>query len=78
MHQFSQPHSAIAPTQAEVLALHQLADDFHQEVELRTAFEQYCQWYTIVAEQHRQEFEQLQREMNLFRLFRREKSGFNP
>lgn len=43
---------------------------FYREVELRTATEAHCQWYTTVAQKHRQELAQMRGELNILRWFR--------
>jgi hypothetical protein len=53
----------------EVLMAHELTRQFHREVECREAFDHYCGWYRATAEQHRQEFQKLQGDINLFGWF---------
>ncbi|MGF1538420.1 MAG: hypothetical protein ACFB4J_18315 [Elainellaceae cyanobacterium] len=49
-----------------------VAVQFHQEVKTRQAFEDYCQRYYQLAERHRQEFEQMSRDINVLGWFYRE------
>lgn len=54
--------------QAEVDALlvaHQFTFEFYEEVRFRAAFEEYCQWYQQMAEQHRRELETMRNDINL-------------
>lgn len=54
---------------AEILKAHQLTREFHQEVEYREDFNQYCQWYYETAERHRQELEKMRGDINIFGWF---------
>jgi hypothetical protein len=56
------------PTQ-EILKSQVLTRQFYQEVEHRSAFEKYCQWYQATAESHRQEHDHMQRDFNLLGWF---------
>ncbi len=60
------PLPEIAPEQFQG---HQLAVEFRHEVGQRQAFEDYCNWYEAIAQQNRQELEQMRGEFNLFRFF---------
>jgi hypothetical protein len=50
-----------------LLMAHQLSFEFYEEVRFRAEFEEYCQWYQQVAEQHRRELESMRRDINLRR-----------
>ncbi|MBD3883363.1 hypothetical protein IFO70_16470 [Phormidium tenue FACHB-886] len=43
---------------------------FYDEVQVRQAHADYCQWYAQTAAQHRREYEQMQSELNPLRWFR--------
>jgi microcompartment protein CcmL/EutN len=59
------------PDVEEVFAVHQTTYAFYEEVRVRQAFEQYCQWYEQVADQHRRELTAMREEFNLIRWFYR-------
>lgn len=65
-----------SPEAAESIELYQMAQFFRQEVEYRTAFEEYCQWYQEVAEHHQQELVQMRKEPNLFNWFCRTRQPY--
>ncbi|PPT10057.1 hypothetical protein CKA32_001617 [Geitlerinema sp. FC II] len=50
---------------------HHVTREFHREVGYRRDFEAYCQWYYDTAERHRQEFQKMQGDINLFGWFSR-------
>lgn len=54
----------------EILVLHQVSFEFHQEVRYREAFDEHCRWYQQVATQHRRELEAMRHDINLFAWFR--------
>ncbi len=54
---------------ADVLKAHQLTREFHQEVEYREEFAQYCHWYYQTANSHRQELEKMRGDINIFGWF---------
>ncbi len=60
------PIPDIAPEQFKG---HHLAYKFRHEIEQRQAFEDYCRWYEAIAEQNRQELEQMRSEFDLFKWF---------
>lgn len=66
-------HQIILPPanepELEVLSTYQATRAFYTEVELREAFEEYCQWYQQVSEQHRRECEQMQGDLNILGWF---------
>lgn len=53
----------------EILIAHQITFEFYEEVRFREAFEEHCQWYQQVADQHRRELEAMQGDINLFAWF---------
>jgi hypothetical protein len=59
------------PQSEEIFAVHQTTQAFYEEVRVRQAFEQYCDWYDRIAEQHRQDLKKMRRELNLLRWFYR-------
>jgi hypothetical protein len=68
------PQRVVSLPSAEVeasLSAHQVTFDFYQEVRLRAAFEEHCQWYQRVAQQHRRDLRAMQQEPNLLGWFRR-------
>jgi hypothetical protein len=46
-----------------------LSFQFHQEVEHRQAFADYCQWYETIAQEHQGELERMRQETNFFQWF---------
>lgn len=62
------------PETQDIFAIYQTTRQFYREVHARIEFEQYCDWYQITAEQHRQELAQMRSEINIFRWFRRTKT----
>lgn len=71
---FSTHSGELSQGPVEVLELQQIAQDFHQEVQYRQKFEQYCQWYYQTAERHRQELEAMRGDINLLSWFSRRRS----
>ncbi len=71
----SQDFPQIIPSQQsqveENLLVHQTTREFYNEVQIRSEFQQYCQWYYATAEHHRQELEKMRGELNIFAWFRR-------
>lgn len=66
------PQHIVPLPQAEaedVLVAHQITFEFYEEVRFREAFEDYCQRYQQLAEQHRRELETMQNDINLFGWF---------
>ncbi|MDB9373773.1 hypothetical protein [Nodularia sphaerocarpa] len=55
----------------EGFANYHTTQEFYQEVHTRSEFDNYCQWYEITAEQHRQDLEKMRGELNIFQWFRR-------
>ncbi|MEM6255693.1 MAG: hypothetical protein AAF821_22495 [Cyanobacteria bacterium P01_D01_bin.156] len=54
-----------------LLALHQVAYDFRQEVNYREAFEEHCQWYYAQAQKHQAELASMEKDISLFAWFSR-------
>jgi hypothetical protein len=59
------------PQAEETFAVYQTTHQFYQEVQARSEFKEYCEWYYMTAENHRQELEKMRGELNIFRWFRR-------
>ena len=59
------------PAAADILECHQLAHEFRRESDRREAFEEYCQWYDETARKHREEFKQMENDINILGWFRR-------
>ena len=59
------------PPTAEVFASHQLTYEFRREVVYREDFKQYCDWYYLTAQKHREEYLKMQRDINIFSWFRK-------
>ncbi|MBO9997537.1 MAG: hypothetical protein J7641_00795 [Cyanobacteria bacterium SID2] len=53
------------------IAVHHVTREFHREVEYRSDFESYCQWYYETAAKHRQELEKMQGDINILGWFSR-------
>ncbi|PSN19544.1 hypothetical protein C7271_06800 [filamentous cyanobacterium CCP5] len=58
------------PEAADILVVHQLAQDFRLEMDHRERLEQYHLWYCQVCQQHQQELEAMAAETNLLAWFR--------
>ncbi|MEM9818635.1 MAG: hypothetical protein AAF827_19800 [Cyanobacteria bacterium P01_D01_bin.6] len=69
MHSFSISHHDEVQDPVEVFELHQMAYDFHQEVDSREAFEAYCDWYEQTAACHRQELDAMKHDIDLLGMF---------
>lgn len=59
--------------QADIFATHQLTFEFRRETEYRDTLKSYYSWYHSVAQQHQQEFSQMQKEAQIFRWFLRKR-----
>lgn len=66
---FSLGHQNNVQDAVEVFELHQMAYDFHQEVDARAEFEAYCEWYAQTAACHRQELDAMSHDIDLFGIF---------
>ncbi|MBD2362329.1 MULTISPECIES: hypothetical protein [unclassified Anabaena] len=67
------PHilPSLPPQVEEGFAAYQTTKQFYHEVQTRVEFQRYCEWYSITAEQHRQELKKMRSEVNILRWFRR-------
>jgi hypothetical protein len=63
---FSNPQETV-----ESLELHQMAQEFHLEVEYREQFDAYCEWYYRVAREHQEDHARMRLEPNLLSWFNR-------
>ncbi len=61
------------PEVEETFASYQTTYQFYQEVETRSEFQRYCEWYHMTAEQNRQELERMRGELNIMQWFCRRK-----
>lgn len=68
---FHREFAPLPPETEDVFAVYEVAQDFHQETQLREAFANYCRWYDRIAEQNRQEFAAMQNDINILRWFYR-------
>lgn len=59
----------------EVFQLHQLSLEFRQEQNYREAFEDYCEEYYRVAQQHQQDYAAMQNEPDIFAWFYRKRDN---
>lgn len=53
-------------SEIEVLEVHQMTQDFRQEVNSRNAWETHCKWYEAIARQHRKELAAMTDELDIF------------
>ncbi|MBW4634552.1 MAG: hypothetical protein KME30_22375 [Iphinoe sp. HA4291-MV1] len=71
----SQELSHIIPLpQAEVedtFSAYQTTHQFYTEVQARSEFQRYCDWYYTTAEHHRQDLKRMRGELNIMQWFRR-------
>ncbi|MCA1994795.1 MAG: hypothetical protein LDL41_22520 [Coleofasciculus sp. S288] len=61
------------PPAADIFATYQLAHEFYREAEYRQEHERYCEWYRQTVKRHRQEFQKMQGDINIFGWFCRRK-----
>ncbi|MGK7923388.1 MAG: hypothetical protein AB4080_25655 [Trichodesmium sp.] len=61
------PEANSSPT--EIFEVYQTTQDFYQEVKSREEFENYCEWYYMIAEQHQQELQKMRGDINIFGFF---------
>lgn len=66
-----EPSSATA---SEAVELQQVTYEFRREVQHRQAFEDYCQWYYAIAQQHRAELAAMENDIPCFNWFWRRRS----
>jgi hypothetical protein len=59
------------PQIEETFAAHQTTHQFYQEVQTRSEFRRYCEWYYTTAERNRQDLERMRGELNIFQWFRK-------
>lgn len=65
------PRSLATPQEVvEYLELHQAAQEFRLEVEHRSNFDAYCQWYYQVAAANQRDLDQMRSELNLLSWFK--------
>jgi hypothetical protein len=67
------PHilPALPPQVEDGFAEYQTTKQFYHEVQTRLEFERYCEWYSVTAEQNRQDLKKMRGEVNILRWFRR-------
>jgi hypothetical protein len=59
------------PQVEEIIAVNETTRQFHREVEVRSEFNRYCEWYYATAKSNREELEKMRGELNIFQWFRR-------
>ncbi|MBK1986079.1 hypothetical protein A0J48_000675 [Sphaerospermopsis aphanizomenoides BCCUSP55] len=59
------------PETQEIFAVHQTTVEFYHEVETRSEFKRYCEWYYKTADQNRRELEKMRGEINIMGWFLR-------
>lgn len=59
----------ITPVTVEILETQQVTREFHHEVRYREEFEQYCQWYYVLAAQHQRELTKMHHDVNILGWF---------
>ncbi len=59
------------PQVEEGFAAYQTTHQFYREVEARSEFQRYCDWYYTTAERNRQELQRMRGELNIMQWFRR-------
>ncbi|MBV6622031.1 MAG: hypothetical protein KI793_03595 [Rivularia sp. (in: Bacteria)] len=55
----------------EAIAVNETTHKFYREVEVRSEFSRYCQWYYDTAKSNREELKKMRGELNIFHWFRR-------
>ena len=55
----------------ESIAVSETTYRFYREVEVRSEFKRYCEWYSSTAQNNRQELKKMRGELNIFQWFRR-------
>ncbi|MEO1374433.1 MAG: hypothetical protein AAFW70_08990 [Cyanobacteria bacterium J06635_10] len=55
----------------ETIAVNETTYQFYREVEVRSEFKRYCEWYNSTAKKNREELEVMRGELNIFQWFRR-------
>ncbi len=56
-------------TVTEIFQVDQTTQEFYQEVKYREDFNNYCQWYYAIAEQHQKELQKMRGDINIFGFF---------
>ncbi len=59
------------PQVDETFAAYHTTHQFYHEVQTRSEFQRYCEWYYVTAEQNRQELKKMRGELNILQWFRR-------
>ncbi|NJM23643.1 MAG: hypothetical protein HC836_08525 [Richelia sp. RM2_1_2] len=55
----------------ENIAASETTYQFYREVEVRSEFKLYCEWYHCTAKNNREQMEKMRGELNIFQWFRR-------
>lgn len=59
------------PEVEETFAVHQTSIEFYQEVQTRSEFQLYCQWYDQTAAENKEQLQKMRGELNIMGWFRR-------
>lgn len=59
------------PPAAEIFQVYQTTQEFYQEVKYREEFNNHCQWYYAIAEQHQKELKKMRSDINILSWFLR-------
>ena len=59
------------PEVEETIAASETTYQFYREIEVRSEFQSYCEWYHATAKSNQEEFERMRGEPNIFQWFRR-------
>ena len=69
----SQELRRIVPTESsqieETIAVNEARSQFYQEVQVRSEFKRYCDWYYDTAKSNRRELKKMRGELNIFYIF---------
>ncbi|PMB23219.1 hypothetical protein [Fischerella thermalis] len=57
------------PQIEEGFAVYQTTHQFYHEVKTRADYQEYCEWYYAIAEQHRQDLKKMRGELNIMQFF---------
>ncbi|MGB3655696.1 MAG: hypothetical protein WBA41_31420 [Rivularia sp. (in: cyanobacteria)] len=55
----------------ETIAVNETTHQFYREIEVRSEFRDYCEWYYAIAQSNREELKKMRGELNIFQWFRR-------
>jgi hypothetical protein len=55
----------------EIFSVHQTSIEFYREVQTRSEFQLYCEWYYQTAAENRRELQKMRGEINIMGWFRR-------